>query len=665
MISDKNIDILEKQLKTLGKKIRIDILKVLYHSSIPLPFSVLQKEIIETNSNKSNFSFHLNSLKNIKLITSESDGYVLTNMGKKIMKNILSIEQVINDQNKTIMIRTSKYSKEPFNVHKIEDYLMKEGEIDELLACKIANEVKSRIFKSEIEYLTAPLMREYINAILLEQGLEDIRHKLTRLGTPPYEVFKLFDSQINLINPEQFIRTLGTDVSEQFLLLNLLPKDLADLYITGEIDLLNLNSWGLRPLGFYVNSQSILDLIFSENPENLQNNRNSRTIINFILKFIDKLDSIYPYISGDLLLGNFNKNFLSLFYDININKLNTYFDIFKSQISKYNAINEDIKSHLSLDFVYDEASNVVQEQFEIDHVFLDQYCKESASIAKVLNPLFLFDYVNFKRSNNIFPPHLISNHLVFYNKVPSNLINSSVIKVRSPSERKQCENKIILDKIFINLELIARKANNNDDFFHQLLQEKMLSVFSLFSFKESLVSKKLDSLKSWRLLYSELFSDNFSNWTRDSIKSISFFGLNEAINYHCGIDLDRTLNSELFALEIMNSMGKIIEEKNDEDGSNFILTQPHNNSRVNYSLNSKKRHFNGKYKIHSGKILRNDTLLSLNEKITIFKKFERVIKGGVKFSCNINSDDEEILREHIDILTGSKLHAFSLNLAPY
>ena len=188
-------------------------------------------------------------------------------------------------------------------------------------------------------------MREYINAILLEQGLEDIRHKLTRLGTPPYEVFKLFDSQINLINPEQFIRTLGTDVSEQFLLLNLLPKDLADLYITGEIDLLNLNSWGLRPLGLYVNSQSILDLIFSENPENLQNNRNSRTIINFILKFIDKLDSIYPYISGDLLLGNFNKNFLSLFYDIKINKLNTYFDIFKSQFSKYNIINEDFKSH--------------------------------------------------------------------------------------------------------------------------------------------------------------------------------------------------------------------------------------------------------------------------------------------------------------------------------
>ena len=140
---------MEKQLKTLGKKIRIDILKVLYHSSIPLPFSVLQKEIIETNSNKSNFSFHLNSLKNIKLITSESDGYVLTNMGKKIMKNILSIEQVINDQNKTIMIRTSKYSKEPFNVHKIEDYLIKEGEIDELLACKIANEVKNRILNQK------------------------------------------------------------------------------------------------------------------------------------------------------------------------------------------------------------------------------------------------------------------------------------------------------------------------------------------------------------------------------------------------------------------------------------------------------------------------------------------------------------------------------------
>jgi len=61
------------------------------------------------------------------------------------------------------------------------------------LARKITREVEERLAKTNIEYLTAPLMREYINAILLENGLEEVRHKLTRLGTPPYEVFKLLE----------------------------------------------------------------------------------------------------------------------------------------------------------------------------------------------------------------------------------------------------------------------------------------------------------------------------------------------------------------------------------------------------------------------------------------------------------------------------------------
>ncbi|GAH00990.1 unnamed protein product [marine sediment metagenome] len=151
------------------------------------------------------------------------------------MENILSIEQVLNNENKPIMIRTSKYSKEPFNENKIEEYLIREGELEAYLAKKIAREVKDRLFKANVEYLTAPLMREYINAILLESGLEEVRHRLTRLGTPPYEAFKLFNSQEKVITPDKFLKKLGSDVSEQFLLLNLLPKELADLYLSGEI----------------------------------------------------------------------------------------------------------------------------------------------------------------------------------------------------------------------------------------------------------------------------------------------------------------------------------------------------------------------------------------------------------------------------------------------
>jgi len=86
--------------------------------------------------------------------------------------------------------------------------------LDVFQAKQIAQEVEERLSKTNIEYFTAPLMREYINAVLLENGLEKIRHKLTRLGTPPYEVIKLFED--NLVNPEQFIKRLGSDFLNNF-----------------------------------------------------------------------------------------------------------------------------------------------------------------------------------------------------------------------------------------------------------------------------------------------------------------------------------------------------------------------------------------------------------------------------------------------------------------
>ena len=209
MSSDKISEILEQQLKTLGQKIRIDILKNLNDCNDSISFSMLQKKVLSTNSNSKNLSFHLNVLKKSDLITTNEYGYSITELGKKILTNILKIEQILNVQNNSIIIRTSKYSKEIFDNNKIVEYLIREGELDKYLASQIAQEVKERLSNINIKYLTAPLMREYINAILLENGLEQVRHKLTRLGTPPYEAHKLFEKSI--INNENFIKKLGSE----------------------------------------------------------------------------------------------------------------------------------------------------------------------------------------------------------------------------------------------------------------------------------------------------------------------------------------------------------------------------------------------------------------------------------------------------------------------
>lgn len=637
---------LEKHLKTLGQRIRIEILKKLKNNREPISFSRLQKEVISCNSASVNFSFHLNALKDCNLIESSEGGYFITVLGKQILNSVLSIEQILVEKNRVKMIRTSKYSKERFDINKIEKYLIKEGGMEPFIAKQIAHEVEERLSKTKIEYLTAPLMREYINAILLENGYEEIRHKLTRLGTPPFEVFKLFNSERSNINPEKFIKKLGSDVSEQFLLLNLLPKNLADFYLTGEIALLHLNYWSLRPLSLYFNTKSVLEFIIKRN--SLGNLTNSRELIKLILQFIDLLRNFKPYFSQDLVLGDFNINFL---LDMNSQEEMLHFiDILKSQILNFNNSSKDLRHSLTLEFSYQDLPEGILNQFKIDREFLN-YKIRGIEIDNNRKPFINFDYSNLE---NIILDDIVSilkkNNICFYNNKSSNFLNSASIKIKNSKE-----NQIILDKILINLHSISVKANRNDDLFLDLLYDKINCVFDLFKHKEALIKKKLNSLNGWKRLIHDFF-EKVDDVYKNTIKSVSFFGLNKAILNHCGIELDRLENSEEFALRILSFMKKLIREKNQEENNYYFLSQPHDDTYLNNGwYNGTNLRTDMAYK-YSPSIIRQNSKLSLNKKINIFKKFQKVINGGIIFDECIDNNGV-LLKKLLSTLFKSELDA--------
>ena len=83
MGADKNSVLLEKHLRILGQKNRIEILKKLNNSLVPLSYSILQKEISDINQGTINLSFHLKTLKESKLIESLEDGFKSQSSGKK------------------------------------------------------------------------------------------------------------------------------------------------------------------------------------------------------------------------------------------------------------------------------------------------------------------------------------------------------------------------------------------------------------------------------------------------------------------------------------------------------------------------------------------------------------------------------------------------------
>jgi len=663
MSSDKNIKGIGDFLKVLQQPIRREILNKLNSYENPVSFSKLQKEVMGTNSNYVNFSFYIKPLKSLALISSKEEGYLITNLGKQLLKLILNMEQVLNQNKKPVMIRTSKYSKEKFDINKIEEYLIKEGELNTNLAKNIANQVKKRLKTTKINYLTAPLMRELINSILIENNLEEVRHRLTRLGTPPFEVSKYFKKKD--ISPLDFIEILGSDVSEQYLLLNLLPKNFADMYLSGEIILLHLNQWALRPLSIYLTTDSILEKLYQNNYGLPKEFKNMRDLILLVLKFTDFLKIFRPYFSEDILLSEFNLKLLNYFNTLKNENLTEISKLLISQLFEYSEFFRDNKPHITLDFNYenngDGCNNESSSLFQNDCFFLKNLLQEKIVYRKFLIPLILFDYSNLFNSisiNNIID-ELFSltclENIIFYNYKTSNLLNSSIIKVKS----QNCNgNNIILDKILINLNSIAQKANQNDDMFYSLLQDKLNLVFEFFDYKGSLVAKKLNHMNDWKFIITEVLGKKLEDWVMNSLKSISFIGLNEAVKHHCGLELDRIEKSQKFGLEVLSLLRDLIKEKNETENTNYNLSQPCNINVLNGAKTFRTPcGFNNQNPL---KIIKANSNLSLDKKISLFKKFEEKLDGGNLFNYVLDST-QCLNKEDLNFLIESNLQAFMIN----
>jgi len=647
--SDKNSDLLERQLKILGQKIRIDILKNLNNNTTPVSYSLLQKQVLGSNPNSINFSFHLKVLKTNDLIESSDEGYLLTLLGKKILGNIISMEQILNNQDASIMIRTSRYSTEPFNLENIEKYLVREGGMELFRAKQIANEVSERLSRTEVEYLTTPLMREYINGILLENGLEHVRHRLTRLGTPPFEAKKLFNDK--LINPDMFLHELGSDVSEQFLLLNLLPKDLADLYLSGDIILLNLNYWSLRPLGAYIKTKTLLDVICKENDAKIYDSNDPRKAFRMIQSFMTKLSNIHPYVSEDILLSDFDS---TLLYSLKGHD-DLIFKFLVSELLKLCCQNSAYLSNgsaLSLDFSFNKKECMIEAQR-----FLNCLNKECKSNLKGQSPLILFEYSGLDLLND---DHNLINNLnyntQFYCKETAGLLNSTVICVKkSPSIQGLPPNNVILDKILINLHKVAVNSKGDDDHFEEILCEKISHIFEFFEIKKDLLDKKLNFQERWINICETIFNTTPGNLLMKSIKAISFIGLNEATEYHCGIELDRIETSEKFALKMLEIIKQMIIEKNEDLGENYVLTQPHH---LNDFSNDNPFDPSMKSKFYSSSIIRQESTLSIDKQLDLFKKFQMVLDGGNIFYLPDFQDEKDLFNLLI-LLKKSKINAIS------
>jgi DNA-binding transcriptional ArsR family regulator len=241
---------------------RIDILRIL-NAKGPLTYSEL-KALAGFKSKKESgkFAYHLRKLLRQLLVALNKTErrYTITNLGKLVLGLARQIEERSIIESGKMYVRTNKHTIEEFNSHKIIQSLVREANLPLEQAHKITEEVENKIYRFQTTYLTSSLIRETVNCILIEHGHEEYRNKLARLGLPSSDIVQMLSQDEPARNGiERLITRTAGAVFSEYLLFNLLPKDIADMHLAGEINISNTPVWGLLPDTVFIDLSELKD----------------------------------------------------------------------------------------------------------------------------------------------------------------------------------------------------------------------------------------------------------------------------------------------------------------------------------------------------------------------------------------------------------------------
>ena len=241
---------------------RIDILRIL-NSKGPLTYSEL-KSLAGFKSKKESgkFAYHLRKLlrQSLVALNKSERRYTITNLGKLVLSLARQIEERSIIESGKMYVRTSSESIEEFKSQKIIQSLTREGSLPLELAQKITEEVENRIYKYQTTYLTGALIREMVNSVLLEHGHEEYRNKLARLGLPVHDVHEMISNLDDVDNgAEGLLFNTGQKVFAEYLLTNILSKDVADSHLSGDLHISNPGVWSMIPDTIFVNIKELIE----------------------------------------------------------------------------------------------------------------------------------------------------------------------------------------------------------------------------------------------------------------------------------------------------------------------------------------------------------------------------------------------------------------------
>ena len=237
-------------LDAASAPVRLHVLKLLV-SKGPLPYTEIMYEAkLDPVRDAGKFVYHLKTLRKAGLVSIEkgTKKYGVTELGKILVEFSRDLEEYIAVKRGRLFVRTSRMTIEEFDRTRIARSLVSEAKMPQTLADEVAAEAEERLLKFGIVYLSAPLIRELVNIILIERKLEEYRHKLTRLGLPVNDVTLLLrEAGQKQLDASWVQKSAGEKVTEEYVLLNSLPRATIDAHLAGQIHLEDAASWILKP----------------------------------------------------------------------------------------------------------------------------------------------------------------------------------------------------------------------------------------------------------------------------------------------------------------------------------------------------------------------------------------------------------------------------------
>ncbi len=579
-------------LKAASSSLRMQLLLILVDKG-PQSYTDLMK-ILKLNPSRDagRFAYHLKYLLKADLIEPDVDNkeYRITDLGKTMINFTEDIQEQFF-QRKKIFVRTSRLAMEEFDRNKIVESLVKEANVPITQAQKIARETEKRLLEFKTKYLTAPLIREIVNAILLEKGFEEYRHKLTRLGLPVYDVNHLIKSTGTLSQSVETIHRAAADaVMEEYALLNVLPRDIADAHLSGGLHIKNLGSWVLRPdqlmhdLRFFLQSGLNQGRINLQEPHYLP----PKTLESALLTASNILKIAATEVSGEQTLDFFNIFLAPFTQSLSEERIIEGLRLFVSNMNQSRSKGLAGAS-LGLEFIIPD---FLQEKEAVGPKgekvgFYGDFVEESRRLASILLKVMSED----DRHKPVFNPHLIvkirpevledkycasllfdSHKLAAEKGLPyfANLCFKKQEKASYTSTgfrlasdwREEWELDTLqtgsVESVIINLPRVMYEAGNRETNFFRLLEEQLEMALRALEIKYQTIKQRARE----NLLPFLMQKTNGDQYFRieNSIRLVSFVGLNETIHALFGKPLRQEGETIDFAKRTATYLSKEIDK---------------------------------------------------------------------------------------------------------